>query len=117
MTGDNGNRENGKGPILSDRRLAGEVRNLILAEIERIFTKKDLTPKEATLKENLLLRMSGFVMPRLNEITGEDGGDIKINIINYGSNYPIQLVPGNTPAGSSSKPFTVQSPDVAPESA
>lgn len=62
-----------KGRSFNDRELAGEVRTLTLTEI-----RKYLTGEDEDFKKQLLLRLSGSILPRLNEVTGENGGAIKI---------------------------------------
>lgn len=61
-----------KGRSFNDRELAGEVRTLTLTEI-----KKALTGTDEDFKKQLLLRLSGSILPRLNEHTGENGGAIQ----------------------------------------
>lgn len=62
-----------KGRSFNDRELAGEVRTLTLTEI-----RKYLTGNDEDFKKQLLLRLSGSILPRLNEITGENGGPVQI---------------------------------------
>ena len=62
-----------KGKSFNDRELAGEVRTLTLNEI-----KKALKGKDEDFKKQIILRLSGSILPRLNEVTGENGGAIKI---------------------------------------
>lgn len=60
---------------MQDRELAARVRTLTLAECERQLKKK-----KGRLYEAVLLRLAGSVLPRLNEVSGPDGGDIPIPI-------------------------------------
>ena len=62
-----------KGKSFNDRELAGEVRTLTLNEI-----KKALTGNDEDFKKQIILRLSGSILPRLNEVTGENGGAIQI---------------------------------------
>lgn len=62
-----------KGKSFNDRELAGKVRTLTLTEIE-----KALTGTDEDFKKQLLLRLSGSILPRLSEVTGENGGAIVI---------------------------------------
>lgn len=62
-----------KGKSFNDRELAGEVRTLTLTEI-----RKYLTGSDEDFKKQLLLRLSGSILPRLNEVTGANGGAIVI---------------------------------------
>lgn len=65
-----------KGKSFNDRELAGEVRSLTLKEIRKIL----LSDKEgdADFKKQVILKLSTSILPRLNEITGENGGAIKL---------------------------------------
>lgn len=62
-----------KGKSFNDRELAGEVRTLTLNEI-----KKALTGNDEVFKKQVILKLAGTVLPRLNELTGENGGAIVI---------------------------------------
>lgn len=64
----------GKGKSFNDRELAGEVRTLTLKEIKKALMNSD----DDEFKKQLLLRLAGSILPRLNEVTGENGGAIKI---------------------------------------
>ena len=74
------------GKLHQDRELASEVRSLCLNEIKAIFEYNPTSSKTsleqdanmAEMKKQLILKMSTSILPRLNEITGEDGGAIKI---------------------------------------
>lgn len=58
------------------RTLTGHVRTLVLKEIESVLKGKD-----EEYKRQLILRLSGSILPRLNEVSGEDGGPIKVQNI------------------------------------
>lgn len=62
------------GKSFQDRELAAEVRTLTLNEIKKALQGEDLDFKKA-----VLLRLSGSILPRLNEVTGVDGGAIEIS--------------------------------------
>lgn len=62
-----------KGKSFNDRELAGEVRTLTLTEI-----KKALLGDDEDFKKQVILKLAGTILPRLNELTGENGGAIKI---------------------------------------
>ena len=73
--------EGNKGKSFNDRVLAGEVRTLTLNAI-----KKYLVGDDEDFKKQLLLRLSGSILPRLNEITGADGEALPTPILNvYGN--------------------------------
>jgi hypothetical protein len=60
-----------KGVQFNDRELAGKVRTLALDE-----TFKVLKNPRHKLYGPLLTRLAGTILPRLNQISGEDGGAI-----------------------------------------
>ena len=70
----------GVGVNQPDRKLAAEVRRLGLAKIKKIFemAASEMSDKERQMHDELLLKMSSSFIPRLTEITGEDGEAIKI---------------------------------------
>lgn len=64
----------GKGGLqFNDRVLAAEVRSLALGEVKKVLKN----PKHK-LYGAVLVKLAGSVLPRLNEVTGEDGGPIEI---------------------------------------
>ena len=68
------------GVISNDRKQAANVRRMLLTEIERLFSTDPLklSETEHNTKRELLLRMAANTLPRLHEVTGEDGGEIII---------------------------------------
>jgi hypothetical protein len=68
------------GKSLQDRKQAAEVRRLALAEIEKVLLGDD-----CDYKKQLVLKLAGTVLPRLNEHTGEDGGSIQITVSKEGA--------------------------------
>lgn len=65
---------NSGGKSLQDRELAAEVRRLALSEIKEILE----LPKMTQLKQQVILKLAGTVLPRLNEHSGEGGGAIQL---------------------------------------
>ena len=75
-----------------DRELASEVRSMVLSEIKAVFEYKPYGDEEdadhyknkqmADMKKQLILKMSTSILPRLNELSGPDGGEIPIPIYN-----------------------------------
>lgn len=61
------------GKTFQDRELAAKVRSLALGELEKVLKKK-----KGRLYEAVLIKLAGSVLPRLNEVSGEDGGPIHI---------------------------------------
>ena len=70
------------GKTFQDREKASEVRSSVLDSIKLVLSDEaeDLKKVQmwSKLKTDLVARMSTSILPRLNEITGEDGGAIKI---------------------------------------
>lgn len=65
-------------PTYNDLELAGKVRKLALNQIYEYLQDSSEDNKE--FKKALLLRMSANLLPRLNEHSGPDGGEIPIPI-------------------------------------
>lgn len=59
---------NSGGKTVNDRILAAEVRQLALNKIKGILEGRD-----SDYQRQILLRLAGTILPRLNEITGEHG--------------------------------------------
>lgn len=70
------------GIIKNDRAKGAKARGLILDEVIRIFEipMDVITEEEKSLKKDLFLRMAPNSLPRLTEVTGEDGEPLKIEI-------------------------------------
>ena len=62
------------GATLNDKLLAAEVRNMALNEIKEILQ----LPRMTQLKQQVILRLAGTVLPRLNEHSGEGGEPIHV---------------------------------------
>ena len=69
---------NSGGKTLNDRKLAADVRKIALTEIKKILEGED-----EKYKKELLLRLAGSLLPRINEHSGEDGEPIVIKVQNY----------------------------------
>jgi hypothetical protein len=69
---------NSGGKSLNDRKLAAQVRTLALKEILRVMSipKVEMSFEEYELYKSILVKLTGNVLPRLNEHTGEDGKEI-----------------------------------------
>lgn len=63
------------GKTLNDRKLAAEVRTLSLNEMRRVLQGTD-----EDYKKQLILKLAATVLPRINEHSGPDGGNIPIPI-------------------------------------
>lgn len=66
------------GKSFQDRELAARVRSLALNEIEKALKNK----KNKRLYEAVLIKLAGSVLPRLNEHSGADGGQLVITFDN-----------------------------------
>lgn len=62
-------------PKYTDRIRAQELRSLALSEMIMVLKGEDEQFKKA-----LLLKLAGSVLPRLSEVTGEDGEAIKVSV-------------------------------------
>lgn len=69
-----------KGATLNDRKKAAKARNLILDEVVRLFETDPLklSETEHATKRELLIKMAPHTLPRLTEVTGEDGEPVRI---------------------------------------
>ena len=67
--------KHGKGVSFNDRELAGEVRTLTLNEIKKVLKKG-----KGALYVAVLVKLAGNILPRLNEISGENGAPLVIQI-------------------------------------
>jgi hypothetical protein len=81
------------GKSLNDRQLAASVRSLALTEIQKYLEGKEKGYKNEEMKAAIILKLAPTLLPRLNEHTGEDGGDINVNLTNYGNQLAVQLRP------------------------
>lgn len=63
--------DNRGGKSFNDRKLAAEVRTLTLEEIKKVLVGEDID-----YKKQIVLTLARTVLPRLNEVTGEDGKDL-----------------------------------------
>lgn len=73
MAVSNGTGQGGKS--FQDRQLAADVRTLALERIQSI-----LKGKRTKLRDAVILKLAGTVLPRLNEHMGEGGGAISVEI-------------------------------------
>jgi len=60
-----------KGKSFQDRELAGQVRRLALQEIKEILEDKEM--KDQKFRKAVVLKLTGQILPRLNEVSGLDG--------------------------------------------
>src|SRR3990167_2637236 len=69
------------GVLAVDRDLAAEVRRMTLKKIKRLFDMSvaEMSERELQLHDEVFKRLAGTVLPRLTEVTGEDGGALIIS--------------------------------------
>lgn len=92
------------GVTKNNKLLAANVRSLALEQIIA-----GLNGDDENFRKQLLLKLAGAVLPRLNEHTGEDGEPIKYNLVNYGQlgdTIPLQTAP--IPTGDTTSSTEVQ---------
>lgn len=87
---------NSGGKSLQDRKLAADVRKLTLNKIKVIFemARVDMNASDAALHDALLIKLAGSVLPRLTEVTGEDGGALLITLSNEDKTKLDNLIDG-----------------------
>jgi len=71
----------GKGnPTVQDREASKRVRSLTLEKIEEILSQPIVKMKhdDYDLYKAILIKLAGSVLPRLSEVSGEDGGPIEL---------------------------------------
>lgn len=78
-----------------DRNLANEVRRLSLNKMKKYLEMEDPKGEDKIMHDQILLKLAGTALPRVNEHTGEDGEAIEVKVINYG-NYHTVSVPTET---------------------
>lgn len=67
-----------KGKSFNDRELAGQVRNLALGHLKKILSENY---EDKEYQKQMLLKLANTLLPRLNELSGENGGPIELKTI------------------------------------
>jgi hypothetical protein len=69
-------------PIGVDRVLAAEVRRMTLEKIKKLFSMgvSEMSERELNLHDAVLQKLAGTVLPRLQEVTGENGDSLQVTI-------------------------------------
>ena len=62
-----------------DRQKAGELRTRLLEDCIKILDNDPEVEEWSDLKKNLILKTSNNLLPRLQEVTGEDGAPLQIS--------------------------------------
>lgn len=72
-----------RGVTSHDRKLAGDVRRMTLEQIRRILEtpRVEMSDRDYELWKAVLLSLTRSILPRLTEITGEEGGPLQVNQI------------------------------------
>lgn len=80
----NGTGQGGKS--FQDRQLAAEVRTKAIQELKLVLSDDKKVEKWSEYKRQMLLRLAPALLPRLNEVSGENGDPIVIKLVEYGDN-------------------------------
>lgn len=78
---------NSKGASFNDRKLAGEVREMGLKHLKRVLAPNF---KDKEFQKAVILKISSSLLPRLNEITGQDGNPLIISFDKTFSGTPSE---------------------------
>lgn len=73
------------GKSFQDRELAAKVRNKALKDIYAVLTEQKSVKKWGKFKQDIVLKLAGTVLPRLNEHTGPEGKELPVPIFNVQS--------------------------------
>ncbi len=63
------------------QKLSGEVRDLTLRAIKSVLLDIRCKNHSKEFRQQLLLRLAGSVLPRINENSGPDGGPMQAEVI------------------------------------
>lgn len=83
----------GGSPTFQDKELAARVRRLALAQIENVLSRPD---EDTEFYKAILLKLASTVLPRINELTGEGGGPLTVQLTQYApASNPTPQVPAS----------------------
>lgn len=68
-----------KGVSFNDRQLAGKVRSLALEHLAKVLADDY---KDKVYQKQMLLKLATTLLPRLQEVTGEDGSPLVVQFDN-----------------------------------
>lgn len=68
------------GKSFQDRELAAKVRTLSLQKMKDVLEGVGKLGKDINFQKAVILKLAGTVLPRLNEHSGEGGGEIPVGI-------------------------------------
>ncbi len=69
-----------KGVQFNDRVLAGNLRTKVMQEIFLVVNEDQKVKKWSRYKKSMLLTLARSILPRLSEVTGEDGAPIVLEL-------------------------------------
>ena len=78
------------GKSMQDRELATKVRTKALNDIYAVLDGDEDVETWSDLKKQVVLKLAGTVLPRLNELSGKDGGPIEIDDFSNLSNEELE---------------------------
>jgi hypothetical protein len=73
---------------INDKKLAAQVRSLALQEIRDVLVGEHPFHKDVQFCKQLLLKLAGTVLPRLNEHSGEGGGPVQMQWLSQSPTNP-----------------------------
>ena len=73
--------------VFNDRKKSGDVRSKVLDCIQLVLDDDLEVNDWSDYKKDLIRRMSTSILPRLNELSGPDGGEIPLPIYGGLSKY------------------------------
>ena len=81
---------NSGGKSLQDRKLSAKVRTKALNDIYAVLNADADVESWSDYKKQVVLKLAGTVLPRLNELSGKDGGPIEIDDFSNLSNEELE---------------------------
>lgn len=83
------------------RRVKDHVLNKFLLYVDKLEEAQELSDYEKSLYKEMMLTFARNVLPRTQEITGEDGGALQVSLVKYADNIttpiPTETIPTTTP--------------------
>ncbi len=75
------------GVTLADRQLGAEVRKLVLSKAKKILESTyEKGSEEEKFQRVVLEKLLTTALPRITEVTGENGGALTVQLVQYGNN-------------------------------
>lgn len=80
------------GKSFQDRELAAKVRTRALNDLFLVLSddkkSREKVARWSVYKQRILEKLSGSILPRLNEVAGEGGGPVQITVVKYAKDVP-----------------------------